>query len=101
MPGAVTLSADGPTPRFVADLNELSPARDLVRARNKYFIGMLDPCASVDFSRLRPWDCTFCSAWTFYGRSYRTVSPEVAVEEVARLTTRRSASLKKRSWARG
>ena len=85
VPGAVTLSGEGPTPRFVADLDELRPARDLVRARNKYFIGMLDPCASIEFSRGCPWDCTFCSAWTFYGRSYRTVSPEVVVEEIARI----------------
>ena len=85
IPGAVTLNGEGPKPLFVPDLDELRPARDLVRARNKYFIGMLDPCASVEFSRGCPWDCTFCSAWTFYGRSYRTVSPEVAVEEVARI----------------
>jgi len=32
-----------------------------------------------------PWDCTFCSAWTFYGRSYRLVSPEVAVEDLMRI----------------
>jgi magnesium-protoporphyrin IX monomethyl ester (oxidative) cyclase len=85
VPGAVSSSAEGPTPRFVEDLNDLRPARDLVRARSKYFIGMLDPCASVEFSRGCPWDCTFCSAWTFYGRSYRTVHPEVAAEEVARI----------------
>lgn len=28
VPGAVTLSAEGPTPRFVSDLDELRPARD-------------------------------------------------------------------------
>ncbi len=27
----------------------------------------------------------FCSAWTFYGRSYRTKSPECAVEELSRI----------------
>ena len=32
---------------------------------------MLDPCASIEFTRGCPWDCSFCSAWTFYGRSYR------------------------------
>ena len=31
----------------------------------------------------RPWDCAFCSAWTFYGRSYRVKSPEVAADELA------------------
>ena len=33
---------------------------------------MLDPCASIEFTRGCPWDCSFCSAWTFYGRSYRS-----------------------------
>ena len=49
---------------------------------------MLDPCASIEFARGCPWDCSFCSAWTFYGRSYRTASPEV----VGRRTGARSAS---------
>jgi hopanoid C-3 methylase HpnR len=85
VPGAVTLDGEGPAPRFVENLDESRPARDLVRHRRKYFIGVLDPCASVEFARGCPWDCTFCSAWTFYGRSYRAVSPEVAVEELARI----------------
>jgi len=58
------------------------PARDLLRDRRKYFLGTLDPCASVEFSRGCPWDCTFCSAWTFYGRSYRLVSPGRVVEDL-------------------
>jgi magnesium-protoporphyrin IX monomethyl ester (oxidative) cyclase len=61
------------------------PARDLLRRRNRYFIGVLDPAASVEFTRGCPWDCSFCSAWTFYGRSYRKLSPEAAAEEVAGL----------------
>src|SRR5437667_119102 len=32
-----------------------------------------------------PWDCSFCSAWTFYGRSYRKASPEAAAEDLARI----------------
>ena len=83
--GAVTLDGDGPPPRFVHDLDALRPARDLVRHRRKYFIGSLDPAASIEFSRGCPWDCNFCSAWTFYGRSYRTMSVDVAVEELARV----------------
>src|SRR5712691_11815920 len=85
VPGAVTSDGEGPRPGFVEHLDELRPARDLVRHRRKYFIGVLDPCASIEFSRGCPWDCSFCSAWTFYGRSYRTKSPEVAVEEIARI----------------
>ena len=83
VPGAVTLDGEGPQPVFVSHLDDVLPARDLLRHRRKYFIGQLDPCASIEFSRGCPWDCTFCSAWTFYGRSYRVKSPERAVEEVA------------------
>jgi hopanoid C-3 methylase HpnR len=85
VPGAVTAYKQGPPPRFVESLDTLRPARDLLRHRRRYFIGTLDPCASVEFARGCPWDCTFCSAWTFYGRSYRTVSPEVVADEIARL----------------
>jgi hopanoid C-3 methylase HpnR len=85
VPGAVSTGADGPPPRFVDSLDALRPARHLLRHRRRYFIGALDPCASIEFARGCPWDCTFCSAWTFYGRSYRTASPEIAAEEVARL----------------
>lgn len=85
VPGAVTEAGDGPPPRFVESLDDLRPARDLLRQRRKYFIGLLDPAASIEFSRGCPWDCSFCSAWTFYGRSYRVVSPEVAAEELARI----------------
>ncbi|MGH6962717.1 MAG: cobalamin-dependent protein, partial [Dongiaceae bacterium] len=83
VPGAVTADGAGPPPRFVDDLDALRPARDFVRHRRKYFIGVLDPCASIEFSRGCPWDCTFCSAWTFYGRSYRVRSLESVVEELA------------------
>ena len=85
VPGAITLHGDGPPPVFVQSLDDLSPARDLLPNRRKYFLGVLDPCASVEFTRGCPWDCSFCSAWTFYGRSYRTVSPEKAGEELARI----------------
>jgi hopanoid C-3 methylase len=71
VPGAVTSDGEGPRPAFVEHLDDIRPARDLVRKRHKYFIGVLDPCASIEFSRGCPWDCSFCSAWTFYGRSYR------------------------------
>ena len=83
--GAVTLDGEGPSPLFVADLDEISPARDLLKNRKKYFIGILDPCASIEFTRGCPWDCSFCSAWTFYGRSYRTKSTAKIVDELERI----------------
>lgn len=85
VPGAVTVNGKGKPPRFVTDLDEIRPARDLLPHRRKYFIGMLDPCASIEFARGCPWDCTFCSAWTFYGRSYRVASPEMIADEISRL----------------
>src|SRR6195256_2106418 len=83
VPGAVTEDGEGPPPGFVHSLDDLLPARDLLRHRRRYFIGVLDPCASIEFSRGCPWDCVFCSAWTFYGRSYRTKSPDCVIEELA------------------
>ena len=82
VPGAVTAGVEGPPPSFVHSLDELTPARDLLRHRRKYFMGTLDPCASIEFSRGCPWDCSFCSAWTFYGRTYRLVSPERVIEDL-------------------
>jgi hopanoid C-3 methylase HpnR len=85
LPGVVTPSAEGPPPHMLKSLDDTLPARDLLGKRAKYFIGVLDPCASVEFSRGCPWNCTFCSAWTFYGRSYRKVSAEVVGEDLARV----------------
>jgi hopanoid C-3 methylase len=83
VPGAVTADGEGPPPGFVHNLDDLKPARDLLRHRNKYFIGVLDPAASIEFSRGCPWDCSFCSAWTFYGRSYRLMSPDRVIDDLA------------------
>jgi hopanoid C-3 methylase HpnR len=85
VPGAVTIEGDGPPPGFVHSLDDLRPGRDLVRHRRKYFIGILDPAASIEFSRGCPWDCSFCSAWTFYGRSYRALSPDRIVDDLVSL----------------
>lgn len=82
VPGCVSRDGEGPPTAFVRSLDDLLPARDLLPKRRKYFIGMLDPCASIEFSRGCPWDCTFCSAWTFYGRSYRVKSTEAIVDEL-------------------
>ena len=85
LPGVVTPDGAGPAPTPLDDLNHFLPARDLTRRRHRYFLGVLDPCASAEFTRGCPWDCSFCSAWTFYGRSYRKASPESAAEDMARI----------------
>jgi hopanoid C-3 methylase HpnR len=82
VPGAVTKSGRGPAPLMLDSLERFEPARDLLRRRKRYFIGELDPCASIEFTRGCPWDCSFCSAWTFYGRTYRVTSPEAAGAEL-------------------
>ncbi|MFE7900409.1 cobalamin-dependent protein, partial [Streptomyces sp. NPDC057424] len=83
VPGIVTPTGRGPEPRMLHGIDSPVPARDLTRHRRRYFIGELDPCASIEFTRGCPWDCSFCSAWTFYGRSYRKASPEAAGAEMA------------------
>jgi hopanoid C-3 methylase len=85
VPGAVTLDGQGRPPRLTHSLDDHLPARHLGGRRRKYFIGVMDPAASIEFTRGCPWDCSFCSAWTFYGRSYRRLSPEAAVEDMARI----------------
>ncbi|WP_037890850.1 hopanoid C-3 methylase HpnR [Streptomyces viridochromogenes] len=83
VPGIVTAKGRGPEPRMMHGIDSPVPARELTRHRHRYFIGELDPCASIEFSRGCRWDCSFCSAWTFYGRSYRKASPEAAGAEMA------------------
>ena len=93
VPGAITADGEGPRPAFVERLEDVRPARDMLRRRHKDYIGVLDPCASIEFSRGCPWDCSFCSAWTFYGRSYRVLSPERVVDELATIGSRAFSSL--------
>ena len=85
VPGAVTTDGPGRPPQMMRSLDDHLPARHLGGRRRKYFIGVMDPAASIEFTRGCPWDCSFCSAWTFYGRSYRRLSPEAAVEDMARI----------------
>lgn len=85
VPGAVTPVGPGRPPRMLHSLDDPLPARHLGGRRRKYFIGVMDPAASIEFTRGSPWDCSFCSAWTFYGRSYRRLSPEAAAEDMARI----------------
>ena len=86
VPGVVTADGPGPGPRLLESIDVTRPARHLMRKRRRYFIGELDPCASIEFTRGCPWDCSFCSAWTFYGRSYRKASPAAAADELASIT---------------
>jgi magnesium-protoporphyrin IX monomethyl ester (oxidative) cyclase len=81
--GVATPNGNGPRATMTTDINSIRPARHLTRRRRKYFIGELDPCASIEFSRGCPWDCSFCSAWTFYGRSYRKADSALCAEEMA------------------
>jgi hopanoid C-3 methylase HpnR len=83
VPGVVALEGNGPPPKLIESIDNYRPARELTRVRRKYFIGHLDPCASIEFTRGCPWDCSFCSAWTFYGRSYRKLSIEAVVDDLA------------------
>jgi len=85
LPGVVTRTGEGPPPEKVRDLDALTPARDLLPRRRKYFIGVLDPAASIELSRGCPWDCSFCSAWTFYGRTHRQRDPAAVGEELSRI----------------
>jgi magnesium-protoporphyrin IX monomethyl ester (oxidative) cyclase len=85
VPGVVTVDGPGPPPVMLHSIDDPLPARHLGGRRRRYFIGVLDPAASIEFSRGCPWDCSFCSAWTFYGRSYRKLSPEAAADDMARL----------------
>ncbi|HEX6450212.1 MAG TPA: hopanoid C-3 methylase HpnR [Trebonia sp.] len=85
VPGAVTPDGAGPPPVMGHSLDDHLPARHIGGRRRKYFIGVLDPAASIEFTRGCPWNCSFCSAWTFYGRSYRRLSPEAAVEDMSRI----------------
>jgi hopanoid C-3 methylase HpnR len=85
VPGAITPEGTGRPPVMLPSLDDHLPARHLGGRRRKYFIGVMDPAASIEFTRGCPWDCSFCSAWTFYGRSYRRLSPEAAAEDMARI----------------
>jgi hopanoid C-3 methylase HpnR len=87
VPGVVSARGAGAAPALIpaSELDVYAPARDLLRRRRRYFIGELDPCASIEFTRGCPYDCSFCSAWTFYSRTYRKASPQAIVDELARI----------------
>jgi radical SAM superfamily enzyme YgiQ (UPF0313 family) len=91
VPGVVTAAGAGPPPAPVRSLDDLRPARSMLRHRRKYFLGFLDPCASIEFTRGCPWDCSFCSAWTFYGRGYRRSTPS-GLSRISRASGSRASS---------
>ena len=92
LPGCAVF-AGGHSVSFVAEqvLNHADGAIDAVlRGEGEtgapaLLAALPDPAASIEFTRGCPWDCSFCSAWTFYGRSYRRLSPEAAVDDMARI----------------
>ncbi len=88
VPGLVCAQGSGPAPTLLAepDLDACGPTRDLLPQRMRYFIGELDPCASIEFTRGCPYHCSFCSAWTFYNRTYRKASPAAIGEELSRIS---------------
>jgi len=87
VPGVVSPFGSGPAPRFVETLAAISPARDLLRHRKKYFIGVLDPCASIEFARGCPWACTFCNK-TLFRNKFRERDVDAVLAEVDALVAR-------------
>jgi hopanoid C-3 methylase len=57
VPVLASATGTGPAPQTLHSIDFPRPARDLMRHRRRYFIGELDPCASIEFSRGCPWDC--------------------------------------------
>ena len=85
LPGVVTARRRRPAAALLPTSTSTCRRATCCQRRRKYFIGVLDPCASIEFTRGCPWDCSFCSAWTFYGRSYRKSSPAAIGEDLARI----------------
>ena len=86
LPGVVTRHGAGPRPTLLEDLDRYLPARaPAAGGATSTSSACSIPCASIEFTRGCPWDCSFCSAWTFYGRSYRKAPPEAAAEDLARI----------------
>ena len=83
--GVVTRDGAGPGRTLLETSTATCPRATSRAGAGSTSSGVLDPCASIEFTRGCPWDCAFCSAWTFYGRSYRKSSPEAAVEDLARI----------------
>ena len=57
LPGVVTAERDRPAAAHGPDLGTHRRRAISAGGRHKYFIGELDPCASIEFTRGCPWDC--------------------------------------------
>ena len=73
------------TPRpLLADLDALPlPARHLTRERQRYYLALASPIATLETTRGCPYRCSFCEVWQFYERRVRYKSPARVVEELA------------------
>ena len=69
---------------FSGSLDDLAgPDRSLTaRHRSRYHHGLMTRSASLETSRGCPFDCNFCSVWTFYRRRAAKRSPASIVREL-------------------
>jgi radical SAM superfamily enzyme YgiQ (UPF0313 family) len=87
----LVLNRDGrqlPTPPrpLLADLDALPlPARSLTRERQRYYLALASPIATLETTRGCPYRCSFCSVWQFYEKRVRYKSPARVVEELAQV----------------
>ena len=85
VPGVVELDGEGPLPALWKAW--------MIFGRPETCCAIVTSTISASWTLVRrsssrgavPWDCSFCSAWTFYGRSYRAASPGKVVEELERI----------------
>ncbi|MFW9928948.1 MAG: B12-binding domain-containing radical SAM protein [Candidatus Thorarchaeota archaeon] len=78
--GFVKHTANAP---LIKDINELPfPARHLLPMDKYRIFGSALPATTMITSRGCPYDCEFCAVTSFYGRAWRTRTPENIVAEM-------------------